>query len=296
MALRSGTQVIGLQVVGRRRGATPFSLVDRRIAEGIAQVASMALANARLLEQLEQMNRHKSEFVSTVSHELRTPLNVLLGFAEIARGPQIAPAERDDVLRKIEEAGKQLFELIESTLAVGKLEMEREEIRLEDVVLDEFWRDLERECRLLPGNPAVRLEWVGTLPPVTVVTDPWKVRTVVRNLVGNAFKFTERGGVRVEAHGDGEGITIRVADTGIGMAAEHVPVIFDMFRQVDGSSTRRFGGLGLGLHIVRRLTELLGGRVTVQSSPGVGSTFTVVLPLHEQSESEETLRPRRAAT
>jgi signal transduction histidine kinase len=123
----------------------------------------------------------------------------------------------------------------------------------------------------------VHLEWSDAVPAVSLLTDPRKLTVVLRNLVGNALKFTESGYVRVEAHHDAEGLVLRVADTGIGIRPEDQQTIFEMFRQADGSDSRRYGGTGLGLYIVRRFVEQLGGSVTVDSAPGRGSVFSVCL-------------------
>ena len=278
LALRRGHDVVGIQVAHRFAPCAPFGLRERRIAEGIARLATMALANARLVEELERASRLKSEFVSTMSHELRTPLHVILGFTEMLRDAPVDGTDRTRFVDTIERAGHELLDLIESTLEVGRIEAGRQELQLEPVPLSPFWHGLEASCAMLPRAPAVNLDWRPGAD-VTLVTDPHKLAIVIRNLTGNALKFTEHG--RVEAHAErcGDAVHFVVRDTGIGIPPEHHKTIFEMFRQADGSDARRYGGTGLGLYIVRRFVDLLGGTVTVDSTPGGGSTFTVTIPL-----------------
>jgi len=285
MALRRGREIIGVQVATRTGGSDEFSTAQRRIGLGIANVASMALANARLLAELEEASRLKSEFVSTMSHELRTPLNVILGYAEMARDPMIEPTDGRQFLGQIETAGRDLLELIESTLEIGKMEAGRDEVRLEPVQLAELWAAIGQGCANMPRRPDVVLEWGHGAPAVSLVTDPRKLLVVVRNLVGNALKFTERGSVRAEVRLEADTVILRVADTGIGIRQEDQETIFDMFRQADGSDTRRFGGSGLGLYIVRRFVQQLGGTIGLESAPGQRSVFTVALPGSAASET-----------
>jgi signal transduction histidine kinase len=274
-ALREADDLIG--VLGFVRTAdSPFREADRSLARAVADQAALALRTASVIEDLRRANALKSEFVSTMSHELRTPLNVILGYVEMARDH--TAVDRDQCLDRIEAAGRELLELIESTLEIGRLEAGNQEARIEPVALVGFWGVLGEASRRLPRRPDVTLEWGATVPALTVQTDPRKLNIVVRNLVGNALKFTERGYVRVDLLTESGRIGLRVADTGIGICAEDRESVFEMFRQADGSDARRYGGVGLGLYIVRRFVDQLGGTITLDSTPGVGSTFVVWLP------------------
>jgi signal transduction histidine kinase len=152
-----------------------------------------------------------------------------------------------------------------------------EPVNRERVVVEALCLRLEGDVQPLI-QPGVALQWRVDLGTASIVTDEVKLRTILKNLVVNALKFTSQGFVEVRAETDEDVLVLSVRDTGIGIAPEHQSMIFDMFRQVDGTSTRRFSGVGLGLHIVQRLARLLGGTVTVASVPGEGSTFTVRLP------------------
>src|SRR5262249_3444758 len=244
----------------------------------IGQIASTALANARLLTALERTSRLKSEFVSTVSHELRTPLNVILGNAEMLDDSHTAPAEREVCAAAIRRAGRELLDMVENTLEVGKLEAGRSRASLTEIPLSELWAELQRSCADLARRPGVVLEWGEIEDRGAVTTDPRKLATVLKNLVGNALKFTARGAVRVTLRRRGDALELCVADTGIGIAPERHGEVFEMFRQVDGSDSRAYDGAGLGLYIVERFVRELGGSVALQSELGQGATFTVSLP------------------
>jgi signal transduction histidine kinase len=285
LALRRGRTILGVQIVRRREAGGPFPPRAVRIAEGVAQLASMALANSRLHEELAHASRLKTEFVSTMSHELRTPLNVILGFADMLRDPAFGAHERAGIVDTIERAGRELLGLVESTLEVGRIEAGRQQAVLQPTALVPFWRGLEASCAMLPRPTAVALDWAPAPPDVTLVTDPQKLTIVLRNLIGNALKFTEQGVVRVDADAADGHVRFRVRDTGIGIAPADHATIFEMFRQADGSDSRRFGGTGLGLYIVRRFVDLLGGDVALESAPGGGSTFVVTLPAGGPSAS-----------
>jgi signal transduction histidine kinase len=262
-----------------RRGDRPFGASERRLARGIADQAAVALRTARHVADLRSANEYKSEFVSTMSHELRTPLNVMLGYADMLEDPGVETAERRDATARLKRAGRQLLELIENTLEIGRVDSARGEPRREAVALPRLWAEMAETCATLPRAPSVRLEWDERVPSVSLLTDPRKLNVVIRNLVGNALKFTDAGWVRADMRVEDNEVLVRIADSGIGIRPEQLGTIFEMFRQADQSDSRRHGGTGLGLYIVRRFAEQLGGRVSVQSEPGRGSTFIVHLPI-----------------
>jgi signal transduction histidine kinase len=283
IALHHEQQVVGVQLVrvdGVLRDEHP------RIAAGVAAVATLALANSYLVARLEEASRLKSQFVSTMSHELRTPLNVMLGYADMARDSE-DDDERAMLLARIETAGRDLLELIESTLEIGRMESGRDLVRLETLSLRALVETIGAGCSRLPRRESVTLEWPDAPPDLAITTDPRKVTMILRNLVGNALKFTETGTVRLAVAVDAESIVLRVTDTGIGIRREDQERVFEMFRQADGSDSRRFGGTGLGLHIVRRYVEQLGGRVAVASELGRGAEFTVTLPVRSTSPAAQ---------
>jgi signal transduction histidine kinase len=264
-----------------RRG--PFSGRERRLAQGIVHATALALANSALINDLRAANKLRSEFVSTMSHELRTPLNVILGFAEMAQDDGLPERERRTLLKRVEDSGRELLRLIEDTLAMGRIESGHDNVELQSVQASALWEQLRRECAVLPRKPQVAFEWQPLLGDAMLMTDPRKLIIVMRNLVHNALKFTEQGWVQVQLALESTALVLNVTDTGIGIDPRDHAAVFEMFRQGDGSDTRRFGGTGLGLHIVQRFVDQLGGKVTLHSVPGVGSRFSVMLPFERDA-------------
>lgn len=280
VALRRGNEVVGFQTAIRHDSRSGFGPAELRIAEGIGQLASMALGNARLLEQIEEANRVKSEFVATMSHELRTPLNIIVGYTGLLLDDTFEPLrpEQADTVRRIDRAADELCELISATLDMSRLQAGRVRVEPEVVDVAEFLTDLAPSIQVPRERSGVALCWQADDAIGVVRTDRLKLKVVVKNLVRNALKFTEHGSVRVSAQRLRGGVEIAVHDTGIGIPAEKQSVIFDAFRQAAGGDEKSYGGVGLGLYIAHRLVAMLGGTIGVESAPGRGSTFRVWLP------------------
>jgi signal transduction histidine kinase len=241
-------------------------------------MASLALDNARLAEELARANRLKSEFVATMSHELRTPLNVIIGFNDLLLEDEFGPLSeaQADVLRRVDRSAHELLDLINATLDLSRLEAGHLPLDLGNVSLQTLLRDLRREATALYARkPDLQLEWVIAPDLPTIRSDASKVRVVLKHLLINAFRFTEQGKVIVRAGRRGEGVEVSVTDTGIGIPCESMQVIFEPFRSGAATSDT---GIGLGLYVVRRLLTEVGGTIEVQSEPGTGSTFRVCFP------------------
>ncbi len=280
IALRRGANIIGILTAGHRKHGA-FAERHERIARGITQIASITLANAELLEELARANRLKSEFVATMSHELRTPLHIILGYTEMLLGGAygVVSAQQADPLDRMDKNARELLEMIQATLDLSRLEGNTVEVQVQDIVTPSFLRELDMETRALQHASNLRFEWDIPAELPVLQSDPVKLKMVLKNLIGNAVKFTDTGYVTIGAVGRDGGVEISVADSGIGIPPEHHAAIFEAFRQVDGSDTRRHDGAGLGLYIVQRLLEVLGGSISVQSRVGQGSTFRVWLPI-----------------
>jgi len=271
--------LVGFLALGYAVDAPPWSVVQEQLA-AIAEHAAIALRNAQLLDDARQASALKSEFLSTVSHELRTPLHVISGFTEMLRDGAPGPLndEQRELVHRIDARGRELLELIEAILHVGRIETGRDAISLYPVRLDDLVAALKSATAGIPRAAETTLDWkLPTDLEQVLVTDTAKVALVVRNLVSNACKFTPAGRVTVRVAFIPPTLTIEVQDTGIGMAPEQIPIIFDMFRQLESSLTRGHGGVGLGLYIVKQIIDRLGGTVSVESSPGRGSSFRITL-------------------
>ena len=233
--------------------------------------------------RLEEYNRLKAEFVANMSHELRTPLTAIIGFAnlvKIARPAEPMPKICADAFERISRNGRHLLSLIDDVLDISKIEAGRMKVHREHFDLIEMAHGTFSELQSLAQQKGIeyKLRVAENLP--VAFTDPLRVRQVFINLLSNAIKFTAHGSVQAELLPWGEReFRFAVRDTGVGIDQQSLGLIFDRFRQVDGSMTRIAGGAGLGLSIVRQIVELLGGRIEVESMPEKGSTFAVTIPL-----------------
>ncbi|MBW4470460.1 MAG: response regulator [Stenomitos rutilans HA7619-LM2] len=260
-------------------------------------------------DQLAQSSRYKSEFLANMSHELRTPLNSLLILAQLLtkNSDGNLTDKQVEYSRTIHAAGSDLLELINEILDLAKIESGTISLDIETLRFPDLRQFLERTFEQMAQNAGLtfRIELDEALPPF-MLTDPKRLQQILKNLLANAFKFTEQGGVTVHiasiaddrpqtalAHSVPR-IAFAITDTGIGIAPEKQAVIFEAFKQADGTTSRKYGGTGLGLSISRELAQLLGGRIELLSEPGRGSTFTLVLPVEVGGE-EKGERSQRSA-
>ena len=239
----------------------------------------------------EKASKLKTEFLSNMSHELRTPLNSILALSRVMRSEtaERLTQEELDYLGIIEKNGKSLLALINGILDLSRIEAGREELHLKETQVGRLLMETAEGVRPLAREKGIFIECHidQGLPPV--ITDEDKLRRVIINLVGNAMKFTDTGGVTLHATAEKDGVRIDVEDTGIGIEEEELPHIFDEFRQSDGSRARRFEGTGLGLAIVKKIADILGIEIQVESRPGAGSRFTLLVDLQPRSGDAEAL-------
>jgi PAS domain S-box-containing protein len=282
--LRRNNQIIGLQNVWYRKEKTVYPH-HKRIAQGIAQIASFALANLGLFEELTKANQLKEEFIGSVSHELRTPLNIIMGYTELLRDETFGPlnAQQQQTLGRIDHSSRELLDLINATLDLSRLQSKGAQTEGQPVDIAQFFTDLAVDVRQLAKHSILTIEWRLAPDLPLLITDHVKLRMILKNLIINALKFTEHGGITISADRQADNVSFTVRDTGIGIASEALPFIFEPFRQVDNSVAPHKRGVGLGLYIVRQLVELLGGSVSVTSTLGIGSTFHISLPLRHES-------------
>jgi PAS domain S-box-containing protein len=247
--------------------------LERMVAEKTAELR-------KVNTELVRANQLKSQFLANMSHELRTPLNAIMGFAEAIRdGVAGDPSpEQGEFADDIYQAGRQLLGMINDILDLAKVEAGAMELTLESCDLAMLIDEVMRVARGLARRKGVELKTDIQTRPLELTVDPLKLKQILYNLLSNAVKFTDAGGVaRVEALQEKETVVIRVSDTGIGIAPEDLVTLFEEFRQVDSSLTRKHEGTGLGLALTKRLVELHGGEISVESELGKGTTFTVTL-------------------
>lgn len=257
---------------------TSSDVDDQRQAQEELRQALKALEQKKL--EAETATRLKSEFVSNVSHELRTPLNAILGYAALQLDGtygEVAEAQRAPV-EGIQRNAAELLNLINNLLDLSKIESGKMSVAVSSVDLKRLLPEVFQSVKPLLIGKEFNVAWKIENNLKNIQSDPSKIRQVFLNLLGNAIKFTDQGSITLSASNAEEGVLLSIEDTGIGIKEEDLPVIFDPFRQVDGSLTRKVGGSGLGLTIVKNILEALHGKIDVRSEFGKGSTFTVFLP------------------
>jgi signal transduction histidine kinase len=273
-----------------------FSENDVRIHTTLGAQVAVALQNATLYaDQLEtsarlrEVDRLKSEFLASMSHELRTPLNSIIGFADVLLegidGPLNERMSEDVTL--IRDSGRHLRELIGEMLDMSKIEAGVMELRYEEINVPSMAREIVASAKSLAMNKDLEIRFEIDPNLETIEADRTRLTQILLNLISNAIKFTEQGTISLMLKEQDEELLAGVQDTGIGIANEDIPIIFEQFRQIDGSLSRKVGGTGLGVPISKRLVELHGGQMWLESELGAGSTFWFTMPKKRPEDSAD---------
>jgi PAS domain S-box-containing protein len=291
--LRRRDEIVGFQSVAFRGRTTLLNERKGALARRIAHLASLALENARLIDALERANDFKTRFLANMSHELRTPLNVIMGYNQILLDHACGPltAEQTAILERVQGNAGDLLDLVCATLELSREDTRQFPLEIQAVDVRALMDSLAEERRALAGSGGVDLHFHTTAKLPTLYSDPRKLRMVLKNLIDNALKFTERGRVSIQAQPRDGGVQFRVSDTGVGIRPEDMELIFEPFRQ-GVAPCGSLDGVGLGLYIVRSLVSAMKGTVEAESQVGRGSTFRVWLPWRVESEPKVGLGER----
>jgi signal transduction histidine kinase len=251
--------------------------LEEKVATRTAVVRAQAAEIEALFLKAEEASRLKSEIIANVSHELRTPLNAIFGYAELLS--EHVEGEPAEMLASVRTQAERLHGLVESLLALQRLKTGHESVTVTHFDLGELIADLQARAAVLNANRGLEITWKAPPSPCPLQHDREKISAIAYHLLNNAIKFTPAGRVDVTwARTSGGGLMLTVRDTGVGFPEAARAVIFEDFRQLDGSLTRHYEGAGLGLGIVRRCTELLGGSIRAESVPNHGTTIVVEVP------------------
>jgi signal transduction histidine kinase len=289
--LREGRVVGSLTLARQHTGSFPPEIVD--VLQTFAEQSTLAIQNAHLFREiaeksreLEAASQHKSQFLANMSHELRTPLNAILGYTELIvdRIYGDLPDKILEIMSRVQRSGRHLLGLINDVLDMSKIEAGQLQLSLKDYSLTDTVNTVVAAMEPLVAEKSLRLTVDVDADLPLGFGDDRRLAQVLLNLVGNAVKFTDQGGVKVWARKSNGHFLVSVADTGPGIPASEQRRIFEEFQQVDSSSTRMKGGTGLGLAIAKRIVEMHGGRLWVESAVGAGSTFCFSIPVRTEQE------------
>jgi signal transduction histidine kinase len=293
-----GAERIFGAIVLERRAAGEFPEAAVRLMQTLASQSVLAIQNARLFreiadksEELRLASQHKSQFLANMSHELRTPLNAILGYTELMVDGIYGglPEKAAGVLERVQNNGKHLLALINDVLDLSKIEAGQLVLTLEEYALPDVVQSVVTATEGLASTKGLKMtaEVAPGLP--TGRGDARRLSQVLLNLVGNAVKFTDQGEVAIRARAENGHFVLTVRDTGPGIAPEDHGKVFEEFQQVDSSNTRKKGGTGLGLAISKRMVEMQGGSISIESELGHGATFRVSLPIRVEEVAEELM-------
>jgi signal transduction histidine kinase/ActR/RegA family two-component response regulator len=280
--LAAGRQFVGYLTVGMTESSgRAFDETIESVCEELGRRAGLALANALLYQEAEEANRLKDEFLGVVSHELRTPLNAILGWTRLAGLSHEAGVDRQQALAAVDRNARALTRLVDDLLDVPRIMTGKLALELQPLDLVANVQSAVEAIRPAAQAKDISVQLRSDVASATIEADSHRLQQVFGNLLSNAVKFTSRGGrIDVGIAKTTEHYVVTVGDTGVGIRADFLPFVFERFRQADSSTSRTYGGLGIGLSIVRHLVEMHGGRVTAASDGiGRGSTFTVELPV-----------------
>ncbi|HVJ27461.1 MAG TPA: PAS domain-containing sensor histidine kinase [Vicinamibacterales bacterium] len=293
--LIAGGRAVGSLMIAAASGE-PFEEIDARPVEELGYRMAIAVANARAFTEALEANRLKDEFLAVVSHELRTPLNAMRGWMSLMRSARLTEDQKEHALNVIDRNIGAQTQLVEDLLDISRIVSGRMRLNVQPLDLENVLDSVIDSLAPAAAGKDICLESSIDVPDGWIHGDPDRLQQIIWNLLSNAIKFTPRGGrvdVVVRRH-EGQAELI-VTDTGQGISKDFLPHVFDRFRQGDGTTTRSFGGLGLGLAIVRHLAELHGGTVRAQSEgEGRGSTFTLSLPA--AGAGSRRVNPQEAAS